>query len=259
MKLGIGIVSAGKVGTVLGAALARAGHTIVGVHAPSDEAKDRAEAMLGQVPHRDVEDIVRTCELVILALPGDQITPLVTGLASMNAWQPGQLVVHTCPYLGSDALSPAAAAGALTLAIHPAMTFTGTSLDLDRLSGTPFAISGPQMILPIAHALVGDMGGVPFEVDDAQRATYHAGLMLASEHASTLLDRARRVLEDAGVTDPAVLASGATSAMDAVLRGHQLQELPETVGGELGELDQKICELLSDARAEIIERRIVRD
>src|SRR5690606_40788682 len=58
------------------------------------------------------------------------------GLAEVGAWQPGQIVVHTSGRHGAGVLDPARGAGAIPIALHPAMTFTGTSLDLARLEGT---------------------------------------------------------------------------------------------------------------------------
>ena len=49
-RLGIGIIGAGRVGPVLGAALAGAGHAIVGVAAVSEASRDRAEVMLPGAP-----------------------------------------------------------------------------------------------------------------------------------------------------------------------------------------------------------------
>ncbi len=68
-RLGVGIVGAGRVGAVLGAALAGAGHAIVGITAVSQESRDRAEAMLPGVPVLTVPEVVERSELVVLAVP----------------------------------------------------------------------------------------------------------------------------------------------------------------------------------------------
>ncbi|MCU1418363.1 MAG: hypothetical protein JWP32_2537, partial [Schumannella sp.] len=65
-RLGVGIVGAGRVGPVIGAALGGAGHAVVGISAVSQEARDRADAMLPGVPVLDVPTIVERSELVIL-------------------------------------------------------------------------------------------------------------------------------------------------------------------------------------------------
>ncbi|MCU1549376.1 MAG: hypothetical protein JWO29_2327, partial [Arthrobacter sp.] len=132
-RLGVGIIGAGKVGAVLGAALRGAEHAIIGVSAVSDASRERADTLLPGVPILDVRDIVERAELVLLAVPDDALGGLVEGLAKLGAWQPGQLVAHTSGRFGVGILHPVRAAGAVPLALHPAMTFTGMSLDLTRL------------------------------------------------------------------------------------------------------------------------------
>ena len=94
-RLGVGIISAGRVGAVLGSALRAAGHQIIGVHAVSQASRERADVLLPNAPLLDIELIVERAELVLLAVPDDVLGPLVQGLADLRRWQPGQLVVHT--------------------------------------------------------------------------------------------------------------------------------------------------------------------
>ena len=89
---------------------------------------------------------------------------LVEGLAAARAWQGGQLVVHTAGRFGVGVLAPARAAGAIPLAVHPAMTFTGTSLDLRRLVDCACAVTAPAPVLPVAQALVVEVGAEPVVV-----------------------------------------------------------------------------------------------
>ena len=53
----------------------------------------------------------------------------------------GQYVLHVSGRHGLQVLASVRAQGALPLAVHPVMTFTGTSLDLDRLEDCPFAVT----------------------------------------------------------------------------------------------------------------------
>ncbi|WP_338401693.1 Rossmann-like and DUF2520 domain-containing protein [Flaviflexus huanghaiensis] len=234
MKLGVGIISAGKVGAVLGAALGRAGHTVVAAHARSEESIERAEVLLPDVPLQDVEEIVRTCELVLLAVPDRELPGLVDGLAKAGAWQPGHLVVHTAGSMGVEVLAPAAAMGALGLAIHPAMTFTGTSLDLARLLDCPFAVSGPATILPVAQALVTEIGGVPFELPSASRPLYHAALAHGGNHVVTVVTQAMRMLDEAGIDDPgAFLGPLVRASLDGALRSREVLLTGPVVRGDV--------------------------
>ncbi|HXR43747.1 MAG TPA: DUF2520 domain-containing protein [Pseudolysinimonas sp.] len=217
-RLGIGVIGAGRVGPVLGAALGGAGHAIVGISAVSQASRDRAEAMLPGVPVLTVPELVERSELVLLAVPEDELPALVAGLAATGAWQPGQLVVHTAPGSGVGVLAPATAAGAIPLAIHPAMSFTGTSVDLMRLSGSWFAVTAPAPVLPIAQALVVEMGAEPVVVAEAARAAYAEAIATATGFSSAIVGQAAGMLRDVGVDRPGrLLASLVRSAVENAL------------------------------------------
>lgn len=198
-RLGIGIIGAGKVGAVLGAALRGAGHAVVGVSAVSEASLERAELLLPGVPVLAVEDIVERSELVLLAVPDDALADLVTGLAATGAWQAGQLVAHTSGRFGTGVLAPVKAAGGIPLALHPAMTFTGMSLDLARLSDCCFGVTADPAMLPIAQALVVEMGAEPVVIAEADRVLYHASLAHSANHMVTLVAQAAQILADIGV------------------------------------------------------------
>lgn len=217
-RLGVGIIGAGRVGPVLGAALAGAGHAIIGISAISAASRDRAAAILPAVPVLEIPDLVERSELVLLAVPDDQLQPLVAGLAAVGAWQPGQLVVHTSPLVGTSVLAPAAAAGAIALAIAPAMQFTGTSLDLQRLTETWFAVTAAAPVLPIGQALAVEMGGEPLVIAEADRPAYGEAIATAASFSGAIVRQATGLLSGIGVAQPGrVLSSLVRSAVENAL------------------------------------------
>lgn len=217
-RLGVGIIGAGRVGPVLGAALAGAGHAIVGIDASGDDAVERAEAILPGVPVLDAPTIVERAELVLLAVPTEALPGLVAGLAATGAWQPGQLVVHTAAEHGVDVLRPAAERGAIPLALHPAMSFTGTSIDLARLVEATVAVTAPGPVLPIGQALAVEMGAEPIVVAEVDRAAYAEAVAAAGEFAAGVVAQALRQLAEIGVERPArVLGGVVRSAVETAL------------------------------------------
>jgi len=189
------------------------------VYAVSDESRERAAELLPGVPVRDIHGVIDGADLVLLAVPDDALAELVSGLAATDAWQAGQIVVHTSGRYGTDILRPALSAHILPVAIHPAMTFTGTALDLGRLDECAFGITGPDALRPMAEALVVEMGGEPVWVAEDQRAAYHAALAHGSNHLVTLIAQAMEVLSAAGVDEPrAVLGPLTRAALDNALR-----------------------------------------
>jgi predicted short-subunit dehydrogenase-like oxidoreductase (DUF2520 family) len=207
-RLGVGIIGAGHVGPVLGAALAGAGHAIVGIDATGDDAVDRIEAVLPGARVLDIPTIVERSELVILAVPTDELPGLVAGLAATGAWQPGQIVVHTAAEHGTAVLRPAAERGAIPIALHPAMTFTGTSLDLTRLLEATVAVTAAAPVLPIGQALAVEMGAEPIVVDEADRPAYAEAVAAARDFAEGIVAQALRQLHEIGVERPSRVIGG---------------------------------------------------
>ncbi|GAA4107030.1 Rossmann-like and DUF2520 domain-containing protein [Enteractinococcus coprophilus] len=231
-RLGIGIIGAGRVGGVLGLALQQAGHTITAVHAVSEASIARAEALLPNVSILDIPDILRRSEAVIFAVPDDVLEDLVSGLAAAGHIQTGHLLVHTSGRYGTNVMRSVREHGAIPVAIHPAMTFTGTSLDVDRLHNTAFGITADAVVAPIAEALVVEMGGIPVSIPEAARPVYHAAMAHASNHLVTLTAQAQAMLASAGIDQASKLLGNLMSASleNALTNGDQALTGPVSRG-----------------------------
>jgi predicted short-subunit dehydrogenase-like oxidoreductase (DUF2520 family) len=218
-RLRIGVIGAGRVGSVLGAALAAAGHDVVAAAGLSAASAERAARLLPGVPLLPADEVVAAGDLVLLAVPDDTLPGLVAGLADTGAWRPGQLALHTSGAHGLAVLEPAEQAGVLCLALHPVMTFAGGPEDLNRLSGVPFGATSRPEHRVVAEALVLEMGGEPFWLAEADRQLYHAALVAGANHLVTLVAEATDLLRAAGVQAPSqVLGPLLTAALDNGLR-----------------------------------------
>ncbi|WP_446217277.1 Rossmann-like and DUF2520 domain-containing protein [Micromonospora sp. IBHARD004] len=218
--LTVGVIGAGRVGAVLGAALAAAGHRVVAASGISGAVKARMALLLPETPNRSATSVARAAtDLLIVAVPDDALAGVVAGLAETGALLPGQVVAHTSGAHGLAVLAPAAAVGARPLALHPAMTFTGTPDDLTRLAGISYGVTAPAELRPFAARLVADLGGVPEWVAEADRPLYHAALAHGANHLVTLVNEAADRLRDAGVDRPEkVLAPLLRAALENALR-----------------------------------------
>lgn len=204
-RLTVGIVSAGRVGSALGAALERAGHIVFGVSAISDASLHRARTRLPDSRILPAEDVAARSELLIIAVPDSELAGLVSGLAAAGAVRPGTIVVHTSGANGIGILAPLTQQGALPLAIHPAMTFTGHDEDITRLTNACFGVTAADEIgAAIGQSLVIEMGGEPVRVAEENRALYHAALAHGSNHLVTLIVDAVEALR-AALTGPGLL------------------------------------------------------
>ncbi|WP_366499773.1 Rossmann-like and DUF2520 domain-containing protein [Arcanobacterium phocae] len=238
-RLGIGIISAGKVGAALGAAWRAAGHQIIGAYATSEASVDRLETMLPGVPALDVRTIVERSEVVLLAVPDDELAGIISGLAKSGSWHAGQLVIHVAGRYGTQILAPAVAQGVLGIAIHPAMTFTGTTLDVARLRGCPFAVTAPTMLQPIGLALVADIGGEGFVIAEGDRPLYHAALAHGANHVVTVIAQAARLLGSIGL-DAEYMRPLITAAVEGALSSGEALQTGPVVRGDVGTVAEHV-------------------
>jgi predicted short-subunit dehydrogenase-like oxidoreductase (DUF2520 family) len=218
-RLAVGVIGAGRAGTALGVALARAGHTVVAASAVSDASVRRAHVSFPGAVITDPGQVLRQADLVLLTVPDDALAGLVSGLAATGAPVEGRMLAHASGRYGVGVLEPAVRLGALPLALHPVMTFTGRSDDVDRLNGTCFGVTAPDVLRPAAEALVIEMGGEPVFIREEDRDLYHAALASAANHLITLVAQAGDLLRAAGAANPARLLGPLLSAsLDNALR-----------------------------------------
>ena len=239
-RLAVGVVSAGRVGSVLGAALARAGHRVVAASGISQESVRRATELLPGVPLLPPDEVARGADLVLLALPDDALAGMTRGLVAADAIRAGQIVVHTSGAHGVDVLAPAAEAGALPLALHPAMTFGGRSEDLDKLASCCFAVTAAaddEAAWHVGEALVVEMGAEPVRVPQEARPLYHAALTHGANHLVTLVAECVDLLRSAGI-DPAerLIAPLLSASLDNALRHGDRALTGPVARGDVGTL-----------------------
>ena len=224
----VGVIGAGRVGAVLAAALRAAGHDVVAAAGESDASRGRIAELLPGVMVAKPTDVARASDLLLLTVPDDMLSNVVTVLSASGAIREGQVVVHTSGRHGLAVLEPAREVGARTVALHPAMTFTGTEVDLPRLAGCVFGVTA----------------------DAADR-----------ELTESLVAEAMEILSAAGAEDPAATLrplltaalDNALEAGDAALTGPIVRGDVETVRAHVADLEatapQTLPSYLAMARA----------
>lgn len=149
------IVGAGRLGTLLVAALRDVGVPVTG---PVGRGADPTDA-----------------EIVLLCVPDREIAHAAAALTP----RPGVMVGHCS---GATTLAPLAPHRSFSL--HPLMTITADGASLD---GVPAAVAGSDPeALETARSLATMLRMLPFEIADEDRAAYHAGVSMASNHLVAL-------------------------------------------------------------------------
>lgn len=229
----VAVIGPGRVGTLLGTSLSRAGHRLVAVAGGSGASRDRLCGLVaGARPHDDVTTAAGAASLVVLAPPDDALADVVTRIAVGDGFREGQRVVHVSGAQGLGVLRRAALSGARVAACHPAQTVPRGATDPEVLVGAAWAVTADPDERGWARDLVEQLGGSPHDVPDEMRVLYHAALTLGANAAGAAVAAARALLIGARVEDPAafldplvrasvanVLAEGAGALTGPVVRG----------------------------------------
>lgn len=213
-KLVVTVIGDTSIGRGFAKVLAAAGHRIL------------SDGSTGQ--HQQVENI-RQSDLVVLAIAGKDLPALIAEFTEADRWRPGQLVAHTAGEYGYSVLAPAVACGVVPLAIHPAMQFGDTASDAIMIRESYFVVSAPEPALPIAQAIVIEMGAEPVTIAESDRATYFEAWSVANDFSGLVVNQAIGLLQQIGVADPRGLIGPVVRASveKALADGHTPIEIDE--------------------------------
>jgi predicted short-subunit dehydrogenase-like oxidoreductase (DUF2520 family) len=128
-------------------------------------------------------------EAVLLCVPDVEIAAAAAGVT------PGPLVGHCSGATPLDVLAPHE-----RFSLHPLMTVTAAD-GAQRFAGAGAAIAGSTpRARAFARRLAGALAMRPFELDDRDRAAYHAAASIASNFLVTIEAAAERLMRDAGAS-----------------------------------------------------------
>lgn len=204
----IGIIGTGRVAGAMALALARHSMSPLLIWGRDPV---RREALVATTTSCEVASalatVARECDLMLIAVSDDAIAGVAADIAACLPDAAAPFILHLSGRSGAEVLAPVRQRGALTAAVHPAMTFTGDpAQEVARMIGATFVVTadnGPA--IAVARNLVARLGGVAEQVGEGQRALYHAALCHAANHLVTLIAGSRNALAAAGVADPAAL------------------------------------------------------
>jgi len=193
------LIGPGRLGMTVARLLAEAGHEIRAIIG-RDGSRAAAAARFVGCPGIGTTDLarVREGELVLIALPDDQIGEMAARLRRQGHLAAGTVLVHF------SGIHPAAILlgeeGPLlhALAIHPLQSFADAVMGVRELPGSPCSVEGEEELLPLAEGLVTDLGGTPFRLAAEHKALYHAAACVASNYMVTLIDTASEIMAACG-------------------------------------------------------------
>jgi predicted short-subunit dehydrogenase-like oxidoreductase (DUF2520 family) len=199
----IGFIGAGRVGTALGVAFARAGWPVVAVSSRDAGRRERFRALVPDAAEvGSLASVADEADLLFLTVPDDALAEVAARLRLYA----GQAAVHTSGALSADVLEPARAAGSATGSFHPLVAFADQDTALAGLQGATVALEGDEGLMAILARLATDIGAQPVRLPPSGKQAYHAAAVLAAGGFVGLLDGIAEVARGAGLDEAGALA-----------------------------------------------------
>lgn len=200
MKCKIVLIGPGRLGQAVIKLLHEAGHEICAVIG-REESRARAAARFagcrGEIGGIDFS-LVERGEVVLLAVPDDLIEPTARMLHHEGLLQPDAILVHFSGLHTAAVMAGSDQENTRCLSLHPLQTFADAVIGVQNLPGTPFAVEGPDDLLPLAEQLVEDMGGTSFRLASEFKVLYHSASCIASNYMISLIDVACEIMQACG-------------------------------------------------------------
>ncbi|MBU1355104.1 MAG: DUF2520 domain-containing protein [Candidatus Edwardsbacteria bacterium] len=221
-KPSIAIIGNGKLGSTLALALSQKGYRISGL-SDSDPARleETARAVKSAASDGDPSAATQGAEVVILAVPDDNIKAVSDRLASRQALAKGQILCHCSGFLSSSALVANKMLGASIASMHPLASFPRCLIPWDRFKGIYFGVEGDAVALARLRPLIESLDCFPVDILASRKNLYHLSSVMASNYLLALLYAAGQMM------GAAVAEKEKTEAMLHALAGTVMDNLVE--------------------------------
>ncbi len=249
----LAFIGCGRLATALAPRLAQAGYPIEALASRDGRSAGRLRRRLGAGDVVSPEDTPSRADVLLFAVPDEQIEALSTRIAAAHDSLRGKVALHFAGALGPDALAPLKRKGSSTAVLHPLQAF-GDPADTDAiLADCPARIEGEGAGLSVARQLLRRLGmkrlDLPARMTPRQRRLYHAAASVAANDLLGLIKRAAGLLESLGLeaddAEAALMPIAGTTLRQAAKRGigpaltgPVSRGDAETVAGHLAAMDR---------------------
>ena len=214
-RLQVSIIGAGRIGTALGIALNKAGHSLNLIVAKHTASAKRAARLAGgrtlalsvkqtQQPKSDYREQLRESDVIFIATPDDVISSVADELAAWMKFAQTSphrpVVLHTSGALSSNVLLPLRRLGVSVGALHPLVSISNAQDGAKWLTRAFFSVEGDRSAVRAGKRIVRDLGGRAFTITSDAKPLYHAAALMASPNLTALVDIALEMLGHCGLT-----------------------------------------------------------
>jgi predicted short-subunit dehydrogenase-like oxidoreductase (DUF2520 family) len=201
------IIGAGRLGTSLGAALAKKGWDLKVIADRNPAAAREGRRIIGRgTATRDIGKAARGAQVLFICVPDDAVKAVARRLARPGVSLSGRLVFHTSGLLAAAVLDPLRKKGADAASLHPVQSFPLKGGALRLFRGIFWGVEGDADAVRTGRAVAKTLGGRALVLREKDKPLYHAACSLASNGFVSLEAAAVALLHAAGVRQKTAIA-----------------------------------------------------
>jgi predicted short-subunit dehydrogenase-like oxidoreductase (DUF2520 family) len=191
------LVGPGRAGQSVAIAANGAGHEVVAVVArDTEQASTIARGMGADL--LAIGEPIPAADMIVVAVRDDAIADVAAQVAPV-ARNAAACAVHLSGAAPVEALSPFASQGLAIGSFHPLQTMPTADQGARSLAGSWMAVTADEPLRSELRSFATSLGGIPFDLRDEDRTTYHAAAAAAANFPTAALAIAQRLVESAGV------------------------------------------------------------
>jgi predicted short-subunit dehydrogenase-like oxidoreductase (DUF2520 family) len=200
VKPSVALIGPGRVGSVIGRALHRAGYPLCAVIGKQRQSARAACRFIGCSEQLATTDLgaAAAAGLVLLAVPDDLLAPTAHTLQARVCLAPATTLLHFSGVHPAAVMRYPGSAMAL-FSLHPLLPFADREKAFARLSLAAYAGEGDAAATELAEELVAALGGTFWLLAAEHKQLYHAAACFASNYLVTLVGAAGELLATCGI------------------------------------------------------------
>tara|TARA_R110001599_G_scaffold159052_1_gene346074 strand:- start:97027 stop:97899 length:873 start_codon:yes stop_codon:yes gene_type:complete len=204
------IIGGGKLGQTLGRLFHQSGLVKIGdVLNRSVASSQQAIEFIGAGRAIDRYEDLQKADIILIAVPDDQIVASATALANSHALSSNSVVFHCSGALPASVMRThemSAASSTIAFAsIHPVRSFAQPARVAKTFDGTYCGVEGDQRALETLSPLFNAIGAHFVLIKAEAKTLYHAAAVFASNYLVTLLDTAVQTYAQASIPEDQAL------------------------------------------------------
>lgn len=201
MKIKLGVIGAGRLGTSFALFLHHKGYEVPGFFSRTYDSAHISASLIGNFckAYDNLSTIMHECNWIVITTRDDAIPQVVRQIVDLDINLINKVVFHMSGASTSLILEPLRSLGAEIASLHPLQTFSDPVQGAQALENAYFSLEGTPKAVDIIKSELLHLQLRHFIITAEQKPLYHAAASMASNSLVAVIDYSLSLFEKAGI------------------------------------------------------------